>query len=64
MISNEGNVKIIDLNTAKIFHENRQEDTMLLGTKAYAAPEQFGFGQSDSRTDIYALGVLLNVLLT
>ena len=37
---------------------------MLLGTKAYAAPEQFGFGQSDSRTDIYALGVLLNVLLT
>lgn len=64
MISNEGNVKVVDLNTAKIYHENQQEDTLLLGTKAYAAPEQYGFGQSDPRTDIYALGVLLNVLLT
>lgn len=35
-----------------------------MGTPGYAAPEQFGFSQSDPRTDIYAVGVLLNVLLT
>ena len=34
-----------------------------MGSVGYAAPEQFGFGQSNRQSDIYALGVLLNVLL-
>ena len=42
----------------------QMEDTCLMGTREYAAPEQYGFGQSDARTDIYALGVILNRLLT
>ena len=35
---------------------------MLLGTKGYAAPEQYGFGSSTPQTDIYALGILLKQL--
>ena len=44
----------------------KKEDTRLLGTMYYAAPEQFGYGMSASseKTDIYAVGVLLNVMLT
>ena len=35
----------------------------MMGTQGYAAPEKFGFGQTDARTDIYAMGVLLNYML-
>ena len=46
-----------------IKNENR-EDTQILGTTGFAAPEQYGLSQSDGRADIYALGVLLNIMLT
>jgi hypothetical protein len=39
-------------------------DTELLGTQGYAAPEQFGFNQTNGQTDIYSIGVLLNIMLT
>ena len=39
-------------------------DTHILGTKGYAPPEQFGFEQTDCRSDIYSVGVMLNVLTT
>ena len=42
----------------------KSRDTQVLGTIGYAPPEQLGIGQSDHRADIYALGVLLNVMLT
>lgn len=64
MLTNDGNVKIIDFNAAKTVEEVKTQDTMLIGTSGYAAPEQYGFGQSDVRTDIYAAGVLLNFLCT
>ena len=35
-----------------------------MGTEGYAAPEQYGFSQSEPATDIYALGVLLNEMVT
>ncbi|MDD3239428.1 MAG: hypothetical protein PHW47_04960 [Lachnospira sp.] len=47
-----------------IFHEEKAQDTILIGTEGFAAPEQYGFRQSDPRTDIYAVGVLLNYMLT
>ena len=40
------------------------KDTVIMGTVGYASPEQLGVTQSDARTDIYAAGVLLNVMLT
>lgn len=53
---------LIDLNAAK--HEStKDEDTTLLGTRGYAAPEQYGFGSSGVQTDIYAIGKLINTML-
>ncbi len=54
---------LLDFNAAKVYSANRQEDTVLLGTKGYAAPEQYGFGSSSPQTDIYALGMVLKELL-
>lgn len=64
ILSYDGNVKIIDYGITRIAKQSAARDTYILGTAGYAAPEQFGFSQSDSRTDIYSTGVLLNVLLT
>lgn len=64
MISNDGVVKLIDFNAAKEFDQSQIEDTRLMGTRKFAAPEQYGFGQSDPRTDLYALGVTMYYLLT
>ena len=64
MITPYGNVVLLDLNTAKYVDSSKNADTMLLGTQGYAAPEQYGFGSSNIQTDIYGVGVLLNMLLT
>lgn len=64
MINKHGDVKLIDFDASKIYKKYGSSDTTLLGTTGYAAPEQFGFAQSDMRTDIYALGILMNVMLT
>lgn len=55
-------VMLIDFNAAKYFTDTKSSDTVLLGTKGYAAPEQYGFGSSTQQTDIYAIGVLLKEL--
>ena len=62
-ISPDGVVKLLDLNAAKWSNNQSDKDTMLLGTQGYAAPEQYGFGPSSVLTDIYSVGVLMNVLL-
>ncbi len=64
LISPDKKISLIDFNASKKFDCQKNYDTYLMGTAEYAAPEQFGFSQSDERTDIYALGVLFNVLLT
>ena len=64
IISNEATVKLIDFNASKIYTPNAQRDTVQIGTIGYAPPEQLGLAQSSVQTDIYALGVLLNVMLT
>ena len=55
---------MIDFDAARIFKNENENDTRILGTTGYAAPEQYGISQSDERADIYALGVLLNIMLT
>ena len=55
---------LIDFDAARIFKNESENDTRILGTTGYAAPEQYGISQSDERADIYALGVLLIIMLT
>lgn len=64
MMDEQGNVKLIDFDIARIFSEDKSRDTKIKGSRNYASPEQFGFAQSDGRADIYALGVTLNELAT
>lgn len=59
IITDEGSAKLIDYDAAKTYKEDENKDTVLIGTHGSAAPEQYGFGQSDNRTDIYAIGILL-----
>lgn len=65
MLKPDGTVKLIDFGIAREYKEQNIADTVSLGTKGYAAPEQFGGkGQTDARTDVYCLGVTLHHLLT
>lgn len=65
MLKPEGNIKLIDFGIAREYKETNLADTVSLGTKGYAAPEQFGGkGQTDARTDIYCLGSTLYHLVT
>lgn len=58
-----GIVRLIDFDAARIVKANKSEDTNALGTKGYAPPEQYGYGQTDARSDIYSLGVTMQKLL-
>ena len=64
IISNDGTVKLIDFNISRKYKSEANNDTATLGTIGYASPEQIGISQTSAATDIYAIGVLLNVMLT
>lgn len=64
MIQPDGTLKLIDFGIAREFKQESNADTTYIGTKGYAAPEQFGTAQTDARTDIYALGVTMYHILT
>lgn len=64
IICADGSAFLTDVDAAKPFEPGLPRDTVLFGTAGYAAPEQYGFGGSGVYTDIYALGVLLNVMVT
>lgn len=55
---------LIDFDAARIYRDESESDTQVLGTTGFAAPEQYGIFQSDERADIFSLGVLLNIMLT
>ena len=63
MVTDDFVVKIIDYDAAKIYVTGQTKDTMMIGTQGLAAPEQYGFAQSDVRTDLYALGKLIERML-
>lgn len=65
MLKPDGNVVLFDFGTAREYKAQSMEDTTCLGTKGYAAPEQYGgHGQTDARTDIYCLGTTMYHLVT
>ncbi|TYQ16020.1 UNVERIFIED_CONTAM: serine/threonine-protein kinase [Acetivibrio alkalicellulosi] len=64
MLTTEGRIKLIDFGIAREFKTSSDIDTVYIGTKGYAAPEQYGIGQTNERTDIYSLGITLYHFLT
>ncbi len=65
MLKPDGTISLIDFGTAREHKASKVEDTTCLGTRGYAAPEQYGGrGQTDARTDIYCLGATIYHLVT
>ena len=64
MVQPNGRLKLIDFGIARHFDPTKTRDTTRFGTPGYAAPEQYGQGQTDARSDVYALGVVAHQLLT
>ena len=60
---NDGHIRLIDFDSARLRVEFQSRDTEILGTGGYAAPEQYGFMQTDDRSDIYAFGVTMEEIL-
>lgn len=60
----DGKIVLVDFGIMRTYKPNNLADTVALGTKGYAAPEQYGNRQTDARTDIYGLGMTLHHLLT
>ena len=63
MLTKDNQIKLIDLGISRIEKDFVESDTDVLGTKGYAPPEQFGFQQTDVRSDIYSLGITMQQLL-
>ena len=63
IIYHNNKVTLLDFGIARFLDSRKSKDTLILGSVGYAAPEQFGFQQSNPQTDIYALGKLMNYLL-
>ncbi len=63
MITPDHTLRLIDFNISREFCPDKDKDTRIMGTASYAAPEQFGFSQSDERTDLYAVGVLMKEMM-
>jgi serine/threonine protein kinase len=64
MLQPDGRLKLIDFGIARQFDPSKTSDTVKFGTPGYAAPEQYGRGQTDARSDLYALGIVLHQLLS
>lgn len=64
MIREDGAIKLFDFDISRTYKEGSYKNTKLMGTYEYAAPEHYGFGQSEPCTDIYSLGVTMHEMLT
>ncbi len=64
ILSPEGDPCLIDFDIAREYKSGQSADTVFMGTRSTAAPEQYGYAQTDERTDLYALGVTLRYMVT
>lgn len=62
MLDSSGRVKIVDFSSARFYKKEMDKDTVCLGTQGFAAPEQYGYAQTDFRSDIFALGQTLRLI--
>ena len=64
IVDAEGRIRLIDFGISRVYDEEAQEDTVCFGTKNFAAPEQYGYCQTDCRSDIFSMGILIGWLVT
>ncbi|MDQ2713299.1 MAG: serine/threonine protein kinase [Chloroflexota bacterium] len=65
MLAPGGRLMIIDFGIARYFKEGQVNDTMNFGSPGYAPPEQYyGAGQTDARSDLFSLGVILHEMIS
>lgn len=64
VIMRSGDPVVIDFGCARAWRSDAESDTTHVLTRCYAPPEQFGFGQTDARSDVYALGKMLFFCMT
>ncbi|MHC9539777.1 MAG: serine/threonine protein kinase [Vulcanimicrobiota bacterium] len=64
VITEKGKLRLIDFGIARYHTPEKTKDTYVYGTPGFSPPEQYGIGQTDERSDIYALGATLYYLLT
>lgn len=64
IVASSDGAHLIDLGIARLRVEGAVRDTNALGTYGFAAPEQYGFEQTDARSDVYSIGCVLGYLLT
>ena len=64
MLRPDGRIVLIDFGIARLYKPEKKNDTVIYGTPGYAPPEQYGLGQTDVRTDIYALAMVMHEVLT
>lgn len=63
MLTKDDEIKLIDFGISRTFKDCKSKDTNYYVSRGFSAPEQYGIGQSDERSDIYSLGALLYTLL-
>lgn len=64
IVTKNGTCKLIDFGISRRFRNEQEKDTVFLGTTATAPPEQYGFKQTDARSDIYSMGMLMCYMVT
>jgi serine/threonine-protein kinase len=64
MITPTDDIRLIDFGLVRFYTLGKAQDTIVMGTPGYAAPEQYGQGQTDPRSDVFSLGALMHHLLT
>jgi predicted Ser/Thr protein kinase len=64
MVTPRGRVVLIDFGIARLFNPLKKKDTYVLGTPGFCPPEQYGTGQSDPRSDLYALCATMHFMLS
>ncbi|MCM1049200.1 MAG: protein kinase [Clostridiales bacterium] len=64
IMKEDGSIALIDFGISRIYKAGENVDTVFCGTENFAPPEQYGFMQTDIRSDIYSFGIVISWLLT
>lgn len=64
VVTPTGETVFIDFGTMRSYKKDSQRDTFVVGTRGTAAPEQYGYRQTDQRTDVYAIGQTMLYMVT